>query len=181
MQNKTAHHLTIHHLSSTDVCTVHDRRAVVFAKAKLLVFKLSRPRRDRYVQPSRPRRDETFQKTYRDRLETETFKTETASLLLTVYTGSQTSSGFSAIVGLYSAAKNLDRMGMRARRALGSGRSVNRQFGSCRVGYLVDPVGSWHRNLTGGHICFDVLKIYFRPPKSGPLYFVAVLSFSLGS
>ena len=37
MQNKTAHHLTIHHLSSTDVCTVHDRRAVVFAKAKLLV------------------------------------------------------------------------------------------------------------------------------------------------
>ena len=38
MQNKTAHHLTIHHLSSTDICTVHDRRAVVFAKAKLLVF-----------------------------------------------------------------------------------------------------------------------------------------------
>ena len=38
MQNKTAHHLTIHHLSSTDVCTVHDRRAVVFAKAKLLVI-----------------------------------------------------------------------------------------------------------------------------------------------
>ena len=157
-----------------------------------IFFKLSRPRRDRYVQPSRPRRDrdvqpsrprrdETFQKTYRDRLETETFKTETASLLLTVYTGSQTSSGFSAIVGLYSAAKNLDRRGMRARSALGSGRSVNRQFGSCRVGYLVDPVGSWHRNLTGGHICFDVLKIYFRPPKSRPLYFVAVLSFSLGS
>ena len=38
MQNKTAHHLTIHHLSSTDICTVHDRRAVVFAKAKLLVW-----------------------------------------------------------------------------------------------------------------------------------------------
>ena len=37
MQNKTAHHLTIHHVSSTDICTVHDLRAVVFAKAKLLV------------------------------------------------------------------------------------------------------------------------------------------------
>ena len=38
MQNKTAHHLTIHHLSSTDIFTVHDRRAVVFVKAKLLVL-----------------------------------------------------------------------------------------------------------------------------------------------
>ena len=42
--------------------------------------KLSRPRRDRDVQPSRPRRDETFQKTSQDHLETETFKTETTSL-----------------------------------------------------------------------------------------------------
>ena len=33
-----------------------------------------RPRRDRDVQPSRPRRDETFQKTSRDCLETETFQ-----------------------------------------------------------------------------------------------------------
>ena len=41
----------------------------------------SRPRWDRDVQPSRPRRDETFQKRSRDRLETETFKTETTSLL----------------------------------------------------------------------------------------------------
>jgi len=40
----------------------------------------SRPRRDQDVHPSRPRRDETFQKTSRDRLETETFKTETTSL-----------------------------------------------------------------------------------------------------
>ena len=36
--------------------------------------------RDRDVQHSRPRRDETFQKTSRDHLETETFKTETTSL-----------------------------------------------------------------------------------------------------
>ena len=63
----------------------------------------SRPRRDRDVEPSRPRRDrdvrfcqtlktetrprrstfktKTFQKTSRDRLETETFKTETTSLV----------------------------------------------------------------------------------------------------
>ena len=41
--------------------------------------KLSRPRRDRDVQPSRPRRD-VPKKTSRDRLETETFKTETTSL-----------------------------------------------------------------------------------------------------
>jgi len=43
--------------------------------------KLSRLRRDRDVQSSRPRRDETFQKTSRDRLETETFKAETTSLV----------------------------------------------------------------------------------------------------
>ena len=42
MQNKTAHRLTVHHLSSTDICTVHDRRAVVFAKAKLLVLNVKR-------------------------------------------------------------------------------------------------------------------------------------------
>ena len=42
----------------------------------------SRTRRDRDVEPSRPRRAETFQKTSRDRLKTETFKTETTSLPL---------------------------------------------------------------------------------------------------
>ena len=39
---------------------------------------------------SRPKRDETFQKTSRDRLETETFKTETTSLVIRVDDGTVT-------------------------------------------------------------------------------------------
>ena len=41
----------------------------------------TRPRRSIFCKLSRPRRDETLQKTSPDRLETETFKTETTSLL----------------------------------------------------------------------------------------------------
>ena len=53
-------------------------------------IKVTRPRPRRYIfktetfdfsKLSRPRRDETFQKTSRDRLETETFKTEATSLV----------------------------------------------------------------------------------------------------